>query len=130
MQTKDANTFEYEVASKNRFEVWLIHKKIYNRLPRFLKGFYAFIVMGPNQLLVFLAYLILLKPMKYIRKWTSPSAARGMSHYHGLIDWIGGYPFEVAKPEEIFDFFYKKNYRLIKMKTCGGRLGCNEFICP
>ncbi|MGH8511739.1 MAG: hypothetical protein ACREU9_02645 [Gammaproteobacteria bacterium] len=29
-------------------------------------------------------------------------AEAGMSYWHDLIDWIGGYPFEVAKPEEIF----------------------------
>lgn len=26
-----------------------------------------------------------------------------MSPRYDVIDWVGGYPFEVAKPEEIFD---------------------------
>lgn len=52
---------------------------------------------------------------------------RGMNMYYDWIDWIGGYPFEVAKPEEIFEFFKQKGYRLEKMKLTAG-LGCNELI--
>jgi 2-polyprenyl-6-hydroxyphenyl methylase/3-demethylubiquinone-9 3-methyltransferase len=54
--------------------------------------------------------------------------SRGMSVMHDWVDWLGGYPFEVAKPEEIFDFFRNNSFELMKMKTCGGGLGCNEFI--
>ena len=45
---------------------------------------------------------------------------RGMNNYIDYIDWIGGYPFEVSKPEEIFQFFFKKKFQLQKLKTCGG----------
>ena len=31
-----------------------------------------------------------------------------MSVWHDLVDWVGGYPFEVAKPEEVFDFYTEK----------------------
>jgi hypothetical protein len=51
-----------------------------------------------------------------------------MSKYYDLIDWIGGYPFEVAKPEEIFEFYRRKGFTLEKMGTCGGGLGCNQFV--
>ena len=44
------------------------------------------------------------------------------------IDWIGGYPFEVAKPEEVFDFFHKRGFELLKLKTAGDCHGCNEFV--
>jgi 2-polyprenyl-6-hydroxyphenyl methylase/3-demethylubiquinone-9 3-methyltransferase len=43
-------------------------------------------------------------------------------------DWLGGYPFEVAKPEEIFDFYKKRGFRLERLKTCAGGLGNNEFV--
>ena len=36
--------------------------------------------------------------------------SRGMSVWHDLVDWVGGYPFEVAKPEEIFDFYRRKGF--------------------
>ena len=53
---------------------------------------------------------------------------RGMSLYHDWIDWLGGYPFEVAKPEEVFEFCQLRGFTLTKLSTCGGRLGCNQFV--
>jgi 2-polyprenyl-6-hydroxyphenyl methylase/3-demethylubiquinone-9 3-methyltransferase len=53
---------------------------------------------------------------------------RGMSLWHDMIDWIGGYPFEVARPEEIFKFYRDKGFALDSLKTCAGRHGCNEFV--
>lgn len=52
---------------------------------------------------------------------------RGMSVTHDWIDWLGGYPFEVATPEEIFDFYKVKGFQLEKLTTRQG-LGCNEFV--
>lgn len=54
--------------------------------------------------------------------------SRGMSPWYDVIDWIGGWPFEVAKPEEIFDFHRERGFKLTKMVTRGGALGCNEFV--
>jgi len=54
--------------------------------------------------------------------------SRGMSVYHDVVDWIGGWPFEVATPEEIFHFFQKQNLVLTELVTCGGKHGCNEFV--
>ncbi len=52
---------------------------------------------------------------------------RGMSIVHDWDDWLGGYPFEVAKPEELFHFYHTKGFELVNMKTTN-RLGCNELI--
>jgi 2-polyprenyl-6-hydroxyphenyl methylase/3-demethylubiquinone-9 3-methyltransferase len=53
---------------------------------------------------------------------------RGMSIVHDWIDWLGGYPFEVARPEEIFDFYRARGFQLDKLITCGGGLGNNQFV--
>jgi 2-polyprenyl-6-hydroxyphenyl methylase/3-demethylubiquinone-9 3-methyltransferase len=53
---------------------------------------------------------------------------RGMSMRHDWVDWLGGYPFEVATPEAIFDFYHARGFSLEKLTTCGGRLGCNQFV--
>ena len=51
-----------------------------------------------------------------------------MDRLHDARDWIGGYPFEVARPEEILDFYRPRGFELIRLKTCAGRIGCNEYV--
>jgi 2-polyprenyl-6-hydroxyphenyl methylase/3-demethylubiquinone-9 3-methyltransferase len=53
---------------------------------------------------------------------------RGMNIFHDWIDWLGGWPFEVAKPEEVFDFCIQRGFTLHKLHTRGGGLGCNEYL--
>jgi 2-polyprenyl-6-hydroxyphenyl methylase/3-demethylubiquinone-9 3-methyltransferase len=53
---------------------------------------------------------------------------RGMTLWHDMIDWVGGYPFEVAKPEQILHFYVARGFSLREMRTCGGRNGCNQFV--
>lgn len=53
--------------------------------------------------------------------------ARGMSRWYDLRDWVGGYPFEVAKPEAIIAFYRERGFRLCEMKTVAGH-GCNEYV--
>jgi SAM-dependent methyltransferase len=57
-----------------------------------------------------------------------PVRARGMSARHDLIDWVGGYPFEVARPEEVFRAVRPLGFELRYLKTCAGGLGCNEYV--
>jgi 2-polyprenyl-6-hydroxyphenyl methylase/3-demethylubiquinone-9 3-methyltransferase len=52
---------------------------------------------------------------------------RGMSVYHDWIDWLGGFPFEVASVDVIVDFYLKRGFYLIKVKTKLG-LGNNHFV--
>lgn len=63
-----------------------------------------------------------------ISRYREYRRTRGMSMTHDWSDWLGGYPFEVAKPEAIFDFFKARGFGLERLTTCGGRLGCNEFV--
>ena len=60
--------------------------------------------------------------------WNAYIGNRGMSPYRDVIDWVGGFPFEVAKPELIFEFFKSRGFSLCRLKTCAGGLGCNEFV--
>jgi 2-polyprenyl-3-methyl-5-hydroxy-6-metoxy-1,4-benzoquinol methylase len=64
-------------------------------------------------------------PFEY---WKEKKKSRGMSVWYDLVDWVGGYPFEVAKPEAVFDFYRQRGFVLTRLKTCGGGLGCNEFV--
>lgn len=53
---------------------------------------------------------------------------RGMARFTDLIDWVGGWPFEVARPEQIFDHLTARSFVLKHLSTRGGSLGCNEFV--
>ncbi len=61
------------------------------------------------------------KPYREYRK------ERGMSVYHDHIDWLGGYPFEVATPEQVFKFMKKRGFELRNMITTNTK-GCNQFV--
>lgn len=52
---------------------------------------------------------------------------RGMSLTHDWLDWLGGYPYETAKPGDVFDFFSARGFTLRKLVTRAS-LGCNEFV--
>jgi len=53
-------------------------------------------------------------------------AGRGMDAWHDLLDWLGGYPFEVARPDSIISFYRERGFALKNVKISAG--GCNEFV--
>lgn len=55
-------------------------------------------------------------------------AARGMSPWRDVVDWVGGYPFEVAKPEQVLRFYRDRGFTLTHLVTCAGGHGCNEYV--
>ena len=109
---------------------WRIIKRVYCKLPRILRPIYGTLIMGPRELRKLAIACVRLSPMDYFKNITqyATKSARGMSYLHDMVDWVGGYPFEVAKPEEIFDFFHARGFRLLKLKTCAGSHGCNEYV--
>lgn len=70
----------------------------------------------------------LLRGQNPLRGYREYKKSRGMSRMHDWFDWLGGYPFEVAKPEDVFTFYKEQGFALERLKTCGGGLGCNEFV--
>lgn len=107
---------------------WLLVKRTYNSLLRPLRLPFALVFILGLEARVALYALLTLRPMRYVRAWTEYGQNRGMSRWHDLLDWVGGYPFEVARPEEVFDFYRKRGFTLVGLKTCGGKLGCNEYV--
>jgi 2-polyprenyl-6-hydroxyphenyl methylase/3-demethylubiquinone-9 3-methyltransferase len=104
---------------------WTLVKKIYcsGWIGRFTMKliFYPYFALG--RLLA-----DVLKRRNPLTSYAEYKKSRGMSVVHDWVDWLGGYPFEVAKPEQIFEFFQQRGFALQRLKTCGGGLGCNEFV--
>jgi len=103
---------------------WHRVKHLYNRLPSWLRWlvlYPAFLrLWGPTTL----RDLLRGKPGE---TWRTYANGRGMSPWDDVVDWVGGYPFEVAKPGDIFTFFRQRGYTLTTMVTTHNK-GCNEFI--
>lgn len=101
-------------------------KKTYNNVP------------GIIQKLMAVAYLVLFAVKGFIKdclflrnplaRYKNKVKERGMSVWYDVVDWVGGYPFEVATPDEIFEFYKKRGFKLVKLKTVGRGHGCNEYI--
>ena len=107
---------------------WKWIKKTYNRMPRLLRQPFAALMIAPDEIKPALRAVVRLKPQEYVQRWTRYDRNRGMSRWRDIIDWVGGYPYEVATPDEIFDFYYARGFSLTKLKCGGVGLGCNEFV--
>ncbi len=107
---------------------WKWIKRTYNQLPRPLRLPFTVAVTIPAEAKDFLRSLVLLRPHEYVRSWTEYKRRRGMSRWHDIVDWVGGYPYEVATPDQIFDFYRERGFQLQRLKCGGVGLGCNEFV--
>jgi len=110
-------------------ERWMWIKRTYNRLPNILKSPFALLAIAPDETKAMLRAVVKLSPAAYFRSWKQyDKNNRGMSRWHDIIDWVGGYPYEVATPEQIFDFYRKQGFTLTNLKCGRVGLGCNEFV--
>jgi len=54
---------------------------------------------------------------------------RGMSVVRDWIDWLGGWPYEFAKPEEVSEFVKRRGFEMMLcVNKSGWALGNNEFV--
>lgn len=103
-------------------EYWKKKKIKYNSLPDWLKTLYAVKVWFPIEFKSFKH-----KPKKYFKQWSEYKKSRGMSRWHDMIDWIGGYPYENATEKELIDFYEKDGYLLLKAEPNNG-YGCHQLV--
>jgi 2-polyprenyl-3-methyl-5-hydroxy-6-metoxy-1,4-benzoquinol methylase len=107
---------------------WKWIKRTYNKIPRVLRVPYTLVVISPDELKAMARSILTLKPGSYVKMWTEYDRRRGMSRWRDIIDWVGGYPYEVSTPDEIFDFYTAKGFRLTKLNCGRVGLGCNQFV--
>jgi 2-polyprenyl-3-methyl-5-hydroxy-6-metoxy-1,4-benzoquinol methylase len=63
-----------------------------------------------------------------LRRYQEYGRWRGMAYTTDLLDWLGGYPFEVAKTDEVFEFYRARGFELVRLRSAGISLGNNEFV--
>ena len=107
---------------------WRQIKRLYNELPRLLRTPFAVAVSIPRELKAMAGAVMRLRPGDYLREWSGYRHLRGMNRWYDILDWVGGYPYEFATADQIFEFYRDRGFTLINMKCGGVGLGCNEFV--
>ncbi len=116
-------------------KIWEGVKRIYQKLPEIIRPIYvggvgavAFFKRLIVTVMASCLRLITLKnPLVPFFNWASETKSRGMNGWYDLVDWVGGWPFEVAKPEAVFRFMRDRGFTLQDFSTSAGH-GCNEFV--
>lgn len=107
---------------------WRWIKHAYNELPRMARVPFAIAVTLPGEIRALAGATLRRRPADYVKTWTEYRSRRGMNRWHDIIDWVGGYPYEFATPDQIFDFYRARGFTLTRLKCGGVGLGCNEFV--
>jgi len=116
--------------------LWLKTKKRYCTFPFFIKPLYFFWIYIPIEL----SDMNVLKSLrrgridrlpskftKYCKEWREYHKNRGMSKLYDMIDWIGGYPYEFAKADDLISFYETAGFHLTKLTRCEGT-GNHELL--
>jgi 2-polyprenyl-6-hydroxyphenyl methylase/3-demethylubiquinone-9 3-methyltransferase len=107
---------------------WLWIKRTYNQLPALMRVPFALLVSAPAELKSIVKATVRLRPHEYIDTWRAYRSRRGMSRWRDIIDWVGGYPYEVATPDEVFELCKSRGFVLTKLNVGRVGLGCNQFV--
>lgn len=110
---------------KSKF--WWFVKYFYNILPNGFNKIFAIVLGSFFQIINILKYTLMLKPMAAITPLINYKKDRGMSYFHDIIDWYGGFPFEYASVDELNSFFISNGFEAVKIKQTSS-LGCNEIL--
>lgn len=103
---------------------WTKVKRLYNWLPRSMRFAVLVPVLVQQSWRRFVKGALKGDPLKAFRNTRN---LRGMSYWHDTVDWVGGYPFEVSRPDQVFDFYKARGYNLTRLVNAWG-YGCNEFV--
>lgn len=100
--------------------IWRAVKRCYNASPQPIR-----LVMAISYYL----YMVLIKTIKRGLRFRqdTPADRRGMVSWYDAVDWIGGYPFEVASPDDVIKFCLDRGFEVERIKTTHG-YGCNEYV--
>lgn len=110
---------------KSKF--WWTVKYGYNQMPNSLKLLYAYSIGLLAQALNILKYSLKLQPMTAIKPLLDRKR-RGMYIFRDMIDWVGGFPYEVATYDELKSYFIAHGFVFMK-GTQATSLGCHEIVC-
>ena len=107
---------------------WKWEKWAYSKFPRFFQS----IILFPFASVWLLGKLVRgINPLRFLREY---KRNRGMNFLHDCHDWLGGYPYESATPEEVENALSKNGLKLLQKFKAHPPLGlfgtwCAEYMC-
>ena len=101
--------------------LWLKIKRFYVSSPSFVQKLMAVGYLIPTWVGANLKSLLRKRRLRRKRP-------RGMTAWHDAVDWVGGYPFEVASREEVISFFEQRGFSEENVVSVGRKQGCNQFV--
>jgi 2-polyprenyl-6-hydroxyphenyl methylase/3-demethylubiquinone-9 3-methyltransferase len=112
---------------KSRFWWWV--KRTYVALPPSLRVPWALLVIAPFEARLLFKWALTGQLRKWLDNWTHYDrvSVRGMSRWYDMIDWVGGFPFEVASPPALRRFYEERGFETLKVNPTGGA-GCIEYL--
>lgn len=97
--------------------LWRKIKRFYNRIPS----------LGQQAMIVGFAGVIYIAKFLVTRR-NPLEKQRGMDFWHDVVDWVGGYPYEYAAPQEVEAFVRSLGFDLQNFVPAQVPTGCNEFV--
>jgi SAM-dependent methyltransferase len=107
---------------------WSLIKRTYHRLPSGLRPVWVAMIAGCYEFKFALARLMRGNNPLPFEDWHKKADDRGMSAWYDWVDWVGGWPFEVASPDQIINPLCRSGFSLTQIKTVGNGWGCNEYV--
>lgn len=107
---------------------WAMVKRTYQRLPAVLRPAWVAAIASIYETKFAIARLLRGQNPLPFSDWKNKASDRGMSAWYDWVDWVGGWPFEVASPDNIINPLADKGFLLQRLKTVGNGWGCNEYV--
>jgi 2-polyprenyl-6-hydroxyphenyl methylase/3-demethylubiquinone-9 3-methyltransferase len=107
--------------------LWAGVKRRYNKSGRTARQ-----LLAGGVWLRFEAQEVIVGALRSVVRWeprdVDAARDRGMVQWTDIIDWVGGWPFQVSKPEDVLTALRSRGFVLDDLYTCAGGHGCNEFV--
>jgi 2-polyprenyl-3-methyl-5-hydroxy-6-metoxy-1,4-benzoquinol methylase len=108
--------------------LWRAEKRLYVRSPAPARFLLTLLLGGILELEHAVLCVVHGQEILPFKRWRDKKTQRGMSVWHDLVDWVGGYPFEFARPGRVFNFLHVRGFELDGLTTHSGAKVNNEYV--
>jgi SAM-dependent methyltransferase len=116
------------VATDGVLSIAIYNKHITSPLWNVIKWFYNISPAIVKRAMYYLMIPVIVTAKFLVTGKNPLNKRRGMDFFVDIIDWIGGYPYEYATPQEVIDFVTALGFELITETKATTPIGCNEFV--